>query len=115
MRGNLISLTSYLKKTKGQKLADLQAKLKVKQQEDIDSPPPTVKQEIRKLQGEINYIYTQEAQKNFTFLRQKYYEIGGQSAKYLVYKLRKQQEDSTIHKIKNPRTNILETKMERIK
>lgn len=47
-------------------------------------------------------------------MRQKYYEIGGKSAKYLAYKLRKQQEESTIYKIKNPKTNTLETKLERI-
>ena len=98
MRGKLISITSHLKRTKGQKLADLQSRLKLKQQEDINNPNPTVKQEIKKLQGEINDIYTLEAQKNLTFLRQKYYEIGGKSAKYLAYKLRKQQEESSIYK-----------------
>lgn len=40
--------------------------------------------------------------------------MGGKSAKYLAYKLRKQQEESTIYQIKNPQTNILETKLERI-
>ncbi len=58
--------------------------LKLKQQEGINSPKPTVKQEIRKIQGEINDIYTQKAQKNLIFLRQRYYEIGRKSAKYLV-------------------------------
>lgn len=114
MRGKLISITSHLKKTKDQKLTILLARLKTKQQEDINHPNPTVKQEIRKLQGEINDIYTQEAQRNLTFLRQKYYEIGGKSTKYLAYKLRKQQEESTIYKIKNPKTNAIESKLERI-
>ena len=114
MRGKLISFTSHLKRTKGQKLADLQTRLKLKQQEDINNPNPTVKQEIRKLQGDISDVYTQEIQKNLTFLRQKYYEIGGKSAKYLANKLRKQREESTIYKIMNPNTNILETKLERI-
>lgn len=114
MRGKLISITSHLKRTKGQKLADLQSRLKLKQQEDINNPNPTVKQEIRKLQGEINDVFTLEVQKNLTFLRQKYCEIGGKSVKYLAYKLQKQQEESTIFKIKNPKTNKLETKLERI-
>ncbi|KAK7881676.1 hypothetical protein WMY93_030085 [Mugilogobius chulae] len=40
-----------------------------------------------RIQAEINEIYTQEAQKKLTFLKQRYYEIGGKSAKYLAYKL----------------------------
>lgn len=114
MRGKLISLTSHLKKTKEQKLIDLQSNLKLKQQEDINNPTFKAKQKIRKIQGEINDIYTQEAQKKVTFLRQRYYEIGGKSAKYLAYKLCKQQEESTIHQIKNPKTNSVETKLEKI-
>lgn len=38
--------------------------LKLKQQEDVSNPNPTVKQEIRKIQREINDIYSQEAQNN---------------------------------------------------
>lgn len=81
MRGKLISITSHLKRTKEQRLTDLQISLKLKQQEDINSPNSNVKQEIWKIQGEINDIYSLEAQKSLTFLRQKYYEVGGKSAK----------------------------------
>lgn len=114
LRGTLISITSHLKRTKGHKLLELQTRLKQKLQEDICNPNPTTKQEIRKLQGEINDVYSQEVQRNLTFLRQKYYDVGGKSSKYLAYKLRKQQEESTIYKIKNPKTHKLETKLERI-
>lgn len=44
-------------------------RLKLKQQEDINNPNPAAK--LEKLQGEIDDIYTQEVQKNLTFLRQK--------------------------------------------
>lgn len=114
MRGKLISITSYLKKTKDQKLRDLQAKRKVKQYEDVNNSNFTVKQEIRKIHGEINDINSQEAQKNLIFLKQRYYVIGGKSTKYLAYKLRKQQKDNTIYKIENPKTNKIETKLEKI-
>lgn len=113
-RGKLFSLTSHLKKIKDQKLVDLQSNLKLKQQEDITNPNFTLKQEIKKIQDEINYIYTQEAQKKLAFIRQRYYEIGGKSTKYLAYKLRKQQEESTIFQIQNPKTNKMETKLENI-
>lgn len=39
--------------------------------------------------------------------------MGGKSAKLLAYKLRKQQVDNTIYKIKNPKTNV-ETKLGKI-
>lgn len=57
MRGKLISITSHLKRTKEQRLTDLQISLKLKQQEDINSPNSNVKQEIRKIQGEIKSIH----------------------------------------------------------
>ncbi len=115
MRGKLISNFLPKENQRAKKFADLQANLKLKQQEGINSPKPMVKQEIREIQVEINDIYTQKAQKNLIFLRQRYYEIGRKSAKYPAYKLRKQQEESTIYKIKNPKTNALETKMEKIR
>lgn len=116
MRGKLISLTAHLKKVKQQKLLMLEDKLKQLQLTDgRGGTNPTLKQEIKKTQAEINDIYSQDTQKNFLFLRQKYYEAGGKSAKYLAYKLRKQQEESTIYKIKNPLTNVIETKSEKIK
>ena len=69
---------------------------------------------LNKILGEINDIYSQEAQKKLIFLKQRYYETGGKSAKYLAYKLRKQQEENTIHKIRNPKTQIIENKIEKI-
>ena len=114
MRGKLISLTTFLKKCKRQKLLDLEGKLKELQSLDSTAMNANLKQEIRKTQGEINDIYSQEAQKKLIFLKQRYYETGGKSAKYLAYKLRKQQEENTIHKIRNPKTQIIENKIEKI-
>lgn len=116
MRGKLISLTAHLKKVKQQKLLVLEDKLKQLQLADSrGGTNSTLKQDIKKIQAEINDIYSQETQRSLLFLRQKFYEAGGKSAKYLAYKLRKQQEESTIHKIKNPLTNVVETKSEKIK
>lgn len=55
-----------------------------------------------------------DTQKKMLFLKQKYYEIGGKSAKLLAYKLRKQQTENTICKIKNFRTKKIETKLGKI-
>lgn len=49
------------------------------------------------------------------FTKQQYYEVGGKSLKLLSYRLRKQQADRTIHKIRNSATKEIETCQEKIK
>ena len=114
MRGKMISITSFSKKLRGQKLADLQGKLKQLQVADSNTINSILKGEIKKLQNEIDDIYTQEIQKKIIFLKQKNYEVGGKSAKLLAYKLRKQQADNTIYKIKNPKTKVIENQIGKI-
>ena len=57
---------------------------------------------------------TQEIQKKFIFLKQRYYEVGGKAMKLLAYKLKKQQADNTISKIKNPDSGEIEHRLEKI-
>lgn len=45
---------------------------------------------------------TQTKQKKLIFLKQKYYEVGGKSAKLPAYKLKKQQAENTIYINKGP-------------
>lgn len=60
MKGKIISISSSMKKINKQK--HLQRKLKQKLQADITNTNPSLKQEIRKLQGDINVIYIQQVQ-----------------------------------------------------
>ena len=48
-------------------------------------------------------------QKNLLFLKQGYngYEAEDKSTKWFTFKLRKQQADSTVYKIKPPKTGII--------
>lgn len=52
--------------------------------------------------------------KKLLFTMQKYYETGGKSMKHLSYRLRKQQADRNIYKIRNSTTNEIETSLEKI-
>lgn len=70
--------------------------------------------EIKRLQNEIDIIYTEETQKKLLFLKQGYYEVGGRSTKWLAFKLRKQQADSTVYKIKHPKTGLIHHEVEKI-
>lgn len=87
MRGKVISITTYQKKLRGQRLANLQGKLKQLQIADSNRGNLNHKGEIKQLQKEIDDLYTLETQKRLLFLKQKNYEVGGKSAKLLAYKL----------------------------
>ena len=48
------------------------------------------------------------------FLKQGYYEAGNEAMKLLSYKLRKQQADATINKIRCPQTKKIEHRSDQI-
>lgn len=114
IRGKIIAISSYEKKMKGIKLQKLEEDLNRLQKEHAKSLKDDNKHKIKKLKKEIDEINTQEIQKKLLFTRQQYYEVGGKSLKLLSYKLRKQQADRTIHKIRNFATNEIETSLEKI-
>ena len=69
---------------------------------------------MTEIRNEINYIGTQEIQKNLLFSKPRYYEVGGKSMKLLSYRLGKQQADNAIYKIRNPESGAIEFRLEKI-
>lgn len=67
MRGRIISMTSHLKKLRGQRLVDLQGKLKQLQRMDSNTSNLKINEEIKKIKNEIDDVYTQDVQKNIYF------------------------------------------------
>lgn len=114
IRGKIIAISSYEKKMREQKLKKLEDDLCRLQKDHAKSLKDDINLEIIKLKKEIERITTQEIQKKLLFMRQKYYEVGGKSLKLLSYRLRKQQADRTIHKIRNPASNKIEIDPEKI-
>ena len=110
LRGKIIAISSYEKKIREQKLKDL----KRLQKEHAKSHKGDDKCKIKELKNKIDEINTQEIQKKLLFTKQQYYETGGKSLKLLSYRLRKQQADRTIYKIRNSETNVIETSPEKI-
>lgn len=105
MRGRIIAITSNLKKSKAARLEMLQSELltlETKHKNNIDS---NTKSEIAKKRNQIEEIYNQEAQKKLIFTKQSY-EGGTKHLKQLAYRLRKQQAENTIYKIKDPETKV---------
>lgn len=108
MRGKVIAVTSALKKERNKRLSDLQIKLKKLEIDHKLTQNPIMEEEIKRIRNEINSIMELEIQKKLMFTKQKYYEGGGKYAKLLAYKLKKQDAESSIFKIRDPKTkNIL--------
>lgn len=59
-------------------------------------------------------IYTQETEKKMLFTKQRYYENGSKFTKILARKLKKQQAESTIYKIRDSHKNTIESKQDKI-
>lgn len=108
MRGKIISITSHMKKLRTQKLQDLESELKQLLRVHSHTSDAQTKQEIDKLRKQIQDISTLDIQNKLTFLKQRYYEVGGKAAKLLAYKLRKQQADNSIHKIRHPELGTID-------
>ena len=115
MRGNIIALTSLAKKLRTQKIQDLEARLEQLQRVHESGLDPEVKREMEVVRGELDTLGTHEIKKSLLFTRQRYYEAGGKSMRLLAYRLRKQQADNTILRIRNPETGQIENSLEKIK
>lgn len=114
MRGKIIATTSLLNKIRKKRLHDLETQLKQLQRIHSSNLDTRTKQEIRGIRNEIDEISTQEIQKKMLFTKQRYYETGGKSMKLLAYKLKKQQADNTIYKIRDPLSGAIECRIDKI-
>lgn len=81
------------------KLKELEMKYK-----NINVQRPGLMQEIGKIKERNHWLHNVEIEKNLIFLKQCYYEAGSRSLKLLSFRLRKQQVDNTIYKIRDPKT-----------
>lgn len=115
MRGKVIAVTSSLKKQREEKLKTIQVELQKLESEHKKLIDPKIKIEIKKKRNQIEEIYTQEIHKKLLYTKQKYYEGGSKYSKVLAYKLRRQQADNTIYKIRDPKTKNIHNQIKEIK
>lgn len=104
MRGRAIAVAAALKRERNKHLNDLQIKLKKLELDHKLTQKSATEGEIKKIRNEINNITELEIQKKLMFTKQKYYEGGGKYAKLLAYKLKKQEAESSIFKIRDPKS-----------
>lgn len=75
---------------------------------------PQIWTQLKCVQQEINQIYDEENEKKMRFTKQKYYETGQRAMKLLSWRLRKQQAERTVYKVRNPKNNQICQKLEEI-
>lgn len=115
MRGKIIAKCALLKKVKQKKkLLDLQKTLKRLEQLHSTTKNPSLLEQMRPVKQEINTILSEEIKKKLTYMKQRWYEAGPRASKLLSWKLRKQQGENTIYKVRDPKTDKMTTKLEEI-
>ena len=114
LRGKIIAKCARLKKIRDKKLSDLQKQLKNLEQLHTTNNDPSLREQMRPVKQEIDKILSEEIEKKMKFLKQRYYEAGPKASKMLAWRIRKQQAENSIHKIRDPITNKVTTKLEEI-
>uniref|UniRef100_A0A096LQF6 Reverse transcriptase domain-containing protein n=1 Tax=Poecilia formosa TaxID=48698 RepID=A0A096LQF6_POEFO len=114
IRGKIIVKCANLKKIRARKLSDLQENLKRLERLHSINKSPSLLEQMRPVKQEIHKILNEEIEKKLKYMRQRYYEAGPKAAKVLSWRLRKQQVENTIYKVRNPRTNKITSKLEEI-
>ncbi len=113
MRGKLISRSTYHKKARLKIYQTKIKELKDLEQQHKNSNDPNLFQQIKEVKTKVNEILGDEVEKKIRLLKQTY-KSGSKATKILARQLRKQQLMSTIHKIREPKTNTLEIEPEKI-
>lgn len=114
LRGKIIAISSYMKKIRNKTLEELQNNLKELERKHKLSLAQGLLKEIKQIRNKIDSLATQDIKKNLKFLKQRHYESGSKSMKVLAWKLKKRTAETTIHKIKDPRTKMVQNKITEI-
>lgn len=107
LRGKLIAITSSLKKARMAYYQYLLTELKTTEISHKLQPNDENQQKLKETRNKIGELLQQEVEAKARYLKQSYYEVGPKAAKLLARKLRKQQAERVIHKIKDPISNQL--------
>lgn len=93
-RGLFISYTSTKRRQKRREQNNLAIELTDKEKAYINSPSPTLWEEISALKSAINCLLTKEAEKKMRYVKQRFYEHGDKPGKCLAYLAKKKQSPS---------------------
>lgn len=105
IRGKLIAITSTLKKERIAHYEKLISELKQLELKHKHNANNEVVAQMGELRKEINSLLQSEVEKKARFVKQTYYESGPRALKLLARRMRKQQTDNLISKVRDPKTN----------
>lgn len=105
LRGKLIAKTAAMKKAKERVFLKQKEILTKIEQQHKNSGDPLLLPQIKEARENINKLLNAEIEKKTRFLKQSYYEVGPRASRLLAKRLKKQQADRTIHKIRDVYTN----------
>lgn len=108
IRGKLIAITSQQKKLKQAAYLNLTDKLKNLETKYRNTRKTQLLQEVKTIKEEIDKLLKDEIEKELRFVKQQYYETGPKATRILARRIRKQQVQSTIPKIRDPQSGKLE-------
>ena len=114
LRGKIIARTAMIKKAKAEYLLKLQEQLKELEQAQVTNKEPTIINKIKHTKQEIDKLLGEEVEKKLRFMKQRYYEAGPKASRLLAWRLKKQQAENTIYKIRDPVTNKITSNMDNI-
>lgn len=108
IRGRLIAITSHLKRERLKQYKTHVAELRSLEQthKGRGKVDQKIQQQINEVRNKINNLLQHEVETKMRYLKQSYYESGPKSMKLLARRLRKQQAETTINKIHDPKTDL---------
>lgn len=114
LRGKIIAKTALQKKRGREKLNKLELELNNLERKNKHNIDCDTTQKTKEMKNQINQIYSLEMEKKLILRKQKYNKTGNKSAKLLAYKLKKEQTDRVIYRIKVPITEQMRRKTQEI-
>lgn len=102
LRGKLIMWSSQKKREREKQVKDLIRILQSLEMKHINSKDTDILNQIEETKQALNNIYEKQMEKKAKYVKQSFYENGPKSKKILAWRIRKQQAERFIPKIKDP-------------
>lgn len=105
MRGQIIQITSRIKKQREAKRLELETEIIGLEKEHKKSRQGDTLELLKKVRQKLDDLLTYKAEGMLRFTKRKYYEMGNKASRLLAFQLRKAQSNRVVPKIKHPDTN----------
>ncbi len=114
LRGKLILCSSVKKREKQKRIKDLLEELKNLEMKHVELNDSKLLDQIKLTKQNLNKLYDSYEEMKAKFIKQKYYDNGPRAKKLLAWRIRKQQEERSIHKIKDTQSGKMYHKLKEI-